>query len=66
MSTSPKQEGPIHWDKARLPSTQGLLTGSGTMGTTSHGLGGKEKGGLPGVGPLGLRTRSRWPITEVV
>jgi hypothetical protein len=37
-----KQEGPVCWDKARLPSTRGLLTISGTMGTTYHGLGGKE------------------------
>jgi hypothetical protein len=33
-------------DKARLPSTRGLLTWSGTMGTTSPGLGRKELGGL--------------------
>jgi hypothetical protein len=30
-----------------LPSTRGLLTIFGTMGTTYHGLGGKEQGGQP-------------------
>jgi hypothetical protein len=29
---------------------------SGTMGTTYHGLGGKEQEGQPRVGPVGLNT----------
>jgi hypothetical protein len=61
-----EQEDPIHWGKARLPSTQTLLTISGTMGTTCYELGGKEQEGLPWVGPLGLNTRARWPIIKMV
>jgi hypothetical protein len=42
------------------------VTKSGTMGTTSTGLGRKEQGGLPCVDPLDLRAQARRPITEVV
>jgi hypothetical protein len=42
LATSPRQEDPIYQDKARLSSTQGLLTRFGTMGTTSPRIGGKE------------------------
>jgi hypothetical protein len=37
-----EQEDLDHRDKARLPSTQGLLTISGTMGTMYRGLRRKE------------------------
>jgi hypothetical protein len=46
-ATSLEQESPVHWDKAHLPSTRGLLTISSTMGTTYYGLGVKEQGGQP-------------------
>jgi hypothetical protein len=49
-----------------LSSTLDLLMKSGTMGTTSPGLGREEQGGLPMVGALGLRARARRPITKVV
>jgi hypothetical protein len=38
----------------------------GTMGTTSPRLDREEQGGLPRVGPLGLREWTRRPITEAV
>jgi hypothetical protein len=38
----------------------------GTMGTTYHGLRGKEQRGQPRVGPLSSKTRVRLPITQVV
>jgi hypothetical protein len=36
------------------------------MGTTSPGLDKKDTGGLPRVGPLGLRTQAREPIIKTV
>jgi hypothetical protein len=36
--------------KARIPSTQGLLTRSSTMGATSPGLGREEQGAYQGSG----------------
>jgi hypothetical protein len=44
----------------------GLLMSFGTRGTTPTGLGEKERGGLPWVGPHGLKTQGRRSITEVV
>jgi hypothetical protein len=38
--------------KAHLPSTRGLLTRSGTMGTTSAGLDQKEQGAYRGLSHL--------------
>jgi hypothetical protein len=35
------------WEEARLTSTRGLLTISGTMATMYYGLRIKEQGGLP-------------------
>jgi hypothetical protein len=53
--------------KDHLPSTRGLLTGSGTLGTTSPRLGQEEHGGgVPRIGPLGLRARARRPITDAI
>jgi hypothetical protein len=42
-----EQEDRIHWDKAHLPSTRGLLTIPSTLGSAYHGLGGKEQWGQP-------------------
>jgi hypothetical protein len=47
LATSLELEDLVQWDKARLPSIRGLLTISGTLRTTYHGLGGKEQGGQP-------------------
>jgi hypothetical protein len=44
LATSLTQEGPICWEEAHLLITRGLLMISGTMGTTYHGLEGKEQG----------------------
>jgi hypothetical protein len=40
------------------------VTRFGSMGTTSHGLGIREYGGLPRVGSLDIRARVRRPITQ--
>jgi hypothetical protein len=50
-----KQDGLVEKDWAHLPSTQRLLTKSGTRGIMSPGLGEEEHGG-PLFGPLGPNT----------
>jgi hypothetical protein len=47
-------------------TTREVVTRFGTMGTKSPGLGRGEHGDLLRVGPPGLKTRVRRPITEVV
>jgi hypothetical protein len=42
------------------------LSRSGTMATTSPGLGREEQEGLPRVSPRGLKARSRRAITEMI